>query len=266
MANINAYKALGKSLGKYRKNLTDIDKASIESNLLSFQYSQDRAMTDTLTRTIAEIGGIVAEKTALNRDLNLGKKSAGVYSSKEEYQPLGKFGKFIGLDVKQRKVFKSRKSDLTLDPKTLSQIGIMERLGLKNEYSDFNLDEYYDKQGPSESEVYQSSMDKSPIDFKIDKVINNTSSPVIKEPVVSEKKSSEISGSSFNTNLLDESFSKPGKKVDAPIGVPLAPLVPLSFTPDETNDSTFDQNFFKQSYGKNSDDNVFDILNILGGR
>jgi len=160
MANVNAYKALGTSLGKYRKNLTDIDKSSIKSDLLSFEYSQDRAMTDTLARTIAEVSGIVAEKIALNRDLDLGKKSAGVYSSKEEYQPLGKFGKFIGLDAKERKVFKSREGDLTLDPKTLAQIGIMERLGLSNKYSDFDLDAYYDKQGFGESEVLAASIKK----------------------------------------------------------------------------------------------------------
>ena len=74
MANVSAYKALGKSLGQYRKNLTAMDKADVESDLIAFEASEDRAMTDTLTRTVAEIAGIAQEKLALSQDIDKVKK------------------------------------------------------------------------------------------------------------------------------------------------------------------------------------------------
>ena len=139
MANVSAYKALGKSLGQYRKNLTAMDKADVESDLIAFEASEDRAMTDTLTRTVAEIAGIAQEKLALSQDIQMGREAPGVYGQIEKYQPLGKIGEFIGLDEKQRTVYKSRETGATLDINTLSQIGIMERLGLTNKYSDYKI-------------------------------------------------------------------------------------------------------------------------------
>jgi hypothetical protein len=131
------YEALGKSYSSYRKNLADIDKASIKSDLISYEAAQDRAFTETLGTTAAEIVGIVGEKMKLSKDIQAGRESMGVYESSEEYQPLGRVGEFLGLDPKERAIYKSRKTGKVLSSQDLANIGVMDRLGIRNEYSDY---------------------------------------------------------------------------------------------------------------------------------
>lgn len=137
---IAMYEALGKSMSSYRKNLADIDKGSIKSDLVSYEAAQDRAFTDTLATTVANTVGIIGEKLNVSKEIQRGQKTSGVYESKEEYQPLGKFGKLLGLDESERSVYKSRKTGETLDSQTLQKIGIMDRLGISNKYSDYKAD------------------------------------------------------------------------------------------------------------------------------
>ena len=162
---IAMYEALGKSMSSYRKNLQDIDKGSIKSDLVSYEAAQDRAFTDSLATTIANTAGIIGEKLQISKDIQTGKEAMGVYESSEEYQPLGRFGKFLGLDEKERSVYKSRETGKILSSEQLQNIGIMDRLGLSNKYSDYKLKDAPKRPVDLSTEKESAT---SPSDMKID--------------------------------------------------------------------------------------------------
>tara|TARA_R110002020_G_scaffold80247_6_gene200320 strand:- start:5615 stop:6373 length:759 start_codon:yes stop_codon:yes gene_type:complete len=155
MANISAYKALGRSLGSYRKDLTAMDKSDIEISDIEFGGQFERGLSDTLFKTLANVVGIAQESRLLSKDIGLGKESAGVYSEEVEYQPLGWFGEKIGLDPKKRTQYLSRKDKRELGTRELANIGTMERLGISNKYTDYKSPTRPDRPSVSSSIKYK---------------------------------------------------------------------------------------------------------------
>ena len=168
MANVQKYKALGRSLGSYRKDITDISKADIKISDIEFEGAFERSLADTVGKSIANIVGIAAEKRMLDKDIQLGREAAGVYSEEVEYQPLGWVGEKIGLDPKKRTQYFTRADKRALGTRELANIGTMERLGISNKYTDYKSPERPDMPKTWEPTKYEPGSEA--IDMKIEDI------------------------------------------------------------------------------------------------
>ena len=138
MARVGQYKALGSKLGGYRKTLSDVGAKEYAKQHESFKGEQQRAMYSAIGGTVANIIGIAGEYSKAQELKGYGeaaKQLRGVGEREVDYQPLGGFGKAIGLDPKTRKEYFFGDTGKSLSEKQLQDIGYFESLGMETKYS-----------------------------------------------------------------------------------------------------------------------------------
>ena len=106
---LGKYKSAARASRKYSKAITDVKKAGYGRDYAITKGEEQRSLYGSIGGSIANVIGIIDERKRLSQ-MEKYKQAAiatpGIVSGKEEYQPLGKLGKTLGISAKERTIYK----------------------------------------------------------------------------------------------------------------------------------------------------------------
>jgi len=133
------YKAAGKSAAALITQKSAVGDVEYEKEYELGRYGKQLSLIGSIGSTIANILGIVDERKRLSRFEGYRQEAAGlpgISAIEKEYQPLGGFGKLIGLDPRTRTDYISSYTGRALPDEMMTAIGFAEQHGMSTKYSD----------------------------------------------------------------------------------------------------------------------------------
>ena len=125
MARISQYKALGTSLGGYKKSQSELQSKEYAKRHSDWKAQEQKALYGEIGGTVANIIGITQEMSRLNELKQYGEQAkdlSGIGQREVDYQPLGGFGEAIGLGPRKRTEYFARESGKVLSEASLQNI------------------------------------------------------------------------------------------------------------------------------------------------
>ena len=165
------YKAAGKSAAALITQKSAAKDVEYEKEYELGRYAKQMSLIGLTGSSIANILGIIDERKRLSRFEGYRQEAAGlpgVSAIEKEYQPLGGFGKLIGLGPRTRTDYISAHTGRALPDEMMTAIGFMEQHGISTKYSDVGAigeamrervpAETYKQAGVSSQEEYEKEM------------------------------------------------------------------------------------------------------------
>ena len=165
------YKAAGKSAAALITQKSAAKDVEYEKEYELGRYAKQMSLIGLTGSSIANILGIIDERKRLSRFEGYRQEAAGlagVSAIEKEYQPLGGFGKLIGLAPRTRTDYISAHTGRALPDEMMTAIGFMEQHGISTKYSDVGAigeamrervpAETYKQAGVSSQEEYEKEM------------------------------------------------------------------------------------------------------------